>query len=369
MSFFGSIKSFIRNLLGRKHKVQFSHNHVAHAYSGDTQIDEHLKSQLWAIGGGKGGVGKSLVSVMLGSALTRWGKKVVLVDADLGGSNLHTLTGIHHPQYTLADFMNGKVKDIEKIALDTPVNNLRVICGADDILGIANPKSAQKARLFNQLKKLKADIILLDLGAGTSYTTLDFFLFAPHKIVLLTPQSTSIQNAYGFVKTCLFRKLTREFRRDAECMNLIFRCNNSGGEEKINTVVRLKKEFAKLGEERENRLSACIEELRMGLLVNMVRQKKEIQIGRSFIPVASDYLSITPEYLGFIEYDKRMDKSVNKMSDFLSDGTGNTVMTEMGFYDLANKLVNKMYKKSKGIKTGSSKVQKNENSEARTLGI
>ncbi len=368
MSFFGSFKALFRKLFSREKTKKFTHNHVAHAYSGETHIDEQLKSQFWAIGGGKGGVGKSLVSVMLGSALTRWGKKVVLVDADLGGSNLHTLTGIHNPQYTLADFMNGKIKDIEKIALETPVRNLKVICGADDILGIANPKSSQKARLFNQLKKLNADIILLDLGAGTSYTTLDFFLFAPNKIVLLTPQSTSIQNAYGFVKTCLFRKLTREFRRDPECMELLFRCNNSGGEEKINTIARLKKEFVKLGEERENRLSACIDELNMGLLINMVRQKKDIQIGRSFIPVVNDYLSITTEYLGFIEYDKRMDKSVNKMSDFLSDGTGNTIMTEMGFYDLSNKLVKKMFKDSKGIKTGNMERQKSGRQEARPSG-
>ena len=70
--------------------------------------------------------------------------------------------------------------------MDTPVENLRLICGADDILGIANPKSTQKTRLFNHLKKLDADVILLDLGAGTSFTTIEqVFLALAGKIPAL----------------------------------------------------------------------------------------------------------------------------------------------------------------------------------------
>ncbi len=325
------------------------------------QIDMELKSQLWAVGGGKGGVGKSLITVMLGASLTRWGKKVILVDADLGGSNLNLLTGIKYPRYTLIDFMQRKVENIEEIALNTPVENLKVICGADDILGIANPKNAQKIRLFNHLKHLKADIILLDLGAGTSYTTLDFFLFAPNRIILLSPQSTAMQNAYGFVKTCLLRKLTRAFRNDAECMKLINRCIDSGEDERIDTITKLKDAFTSLGKEQGSKLSACIKSLKMGLLINMVKEHKDINLGRSFITVANEYLTINPEYLGFIEYDKRVDKSINRMADFLKDGMG--IITEMGFYDLASKIVKKMYKESLSLKSevANSKLQNSTN--------
>jgi len=174
---------------------------------------DEIRNKLWAIGGGKGGVGKSIVSLMLGTSLARQGKKVILVDADLGGSNLHTLAGIRYPLYTLADFINRQVESIEEVVMDTPVENMQLICGADDILGIANPKSTQKTRLFNHLKKLEADFIVLDLGAGASFTTMDFFLFAPNKICVLTPQITSIQNAYGFIKASLYRGLMQVFRR------------------------------------------------------------------------------------------------------------------------------------------------------------
>ncbi|MDH4028127.1 MAG: P-loop NTPase [Nitrospirota bacterium] len=316
-------------------------------------IDPALRRQLWAIGGGKGGVGKSLMTVMLGASLTRWGKKVILVDADLGGSNLNLLTGITHPPYTLVDFMQNRVDSIEEITLDTPIDNLKVICGADDILGIANPKDTQKTRLLNNLKKLDADFILLDLGAGTSYTTLDFFLFAPNRIIVMSPQNTAIQNAYGFVKTCLLRKLSREFSDDPECMRLINRCSDSGEEEKIGTIVKLREAFEKLGPEQIADLSACIDEFNFGLVVNMAKEQKDINLGRSFIKVANDYMTLKPENLGYITHDKRLERSINRMGDFLKNST--EVITEMGFYDLSNRIIKNLYKESIGRRQGVAK--------------
>ena len=123
---------------------------------------EEIINKFWAIGGGKGGVGKSLVTVLVGAALARLDKKVVIVDADLGGSNLHTLVGIRYPAFTLVDFLKKNVSSLEEILLDTPVENMKIICGADDILGLANPKHTQKAKIFNHLKTLEADFILID---------------------------------------------------------------------------------------------------------------------------------------------------------------------------------------------------------------
>jgi flagellar biosynthesis protein FlhG len=316
-------------------------------HSAEISIDTELKRQLWAVGGGKGGVGKSLTTLLLGVTLTRWGKKVVIVDADLGGSNIHILAGINSPPYTLTDFMERRVENIGDIALDTPVKNLRVICGADDILGMANPKSAQTTRLLNNLKSLEADIILLDLGAGTSFSTMDFFLFAPHKLVVLTPQATSIQNAYGFIKSCLFRKVTRDFSLDPECMEIINQAINSPGKEKKDIIARLKEDFRSLGDEYEARLSDCVDEMKIGLIVNMVRESRDVTLGRSLLDVTAQYLSLNVEYMGFIEEDKRLIQAVNNMSQFMKDST--EAMTEMGFYDLASRIIKKIYKESRGI--------------------
>jgi flagellar biosynthesis protein FlhG len=77
---------------------------------------EHIetpKKEIWAIGGGKGGTGKSLISANLGVALSKMGKQVLLVDADLGCANLHTLFGVE-PEMTLSDFVQGKVDSLER---------------------------------------------------------------------------------------------------------------------------------------------------------------------------------------------------------------------------------------------------------------
>jgi flagellar biosynthesis protein FlhG len=298
---------------------------------------EEIKNKFWAIGGGKGGVGKSIVTLMLGASLARQGKKVILVDADLGGSNLHTLAGIRYPPYTLADFINRRVERIEDILIDTLVEDMKLICGADDILGIANPKGTQKTRLFNHLSKLDADFILLDLGAGTSFTSMDFFLYAPNKIVVLTPQITSIQNAYGFIKASLFRRLNRVFSKNPEGLELIKRVSNPVTEESIDSIERLKEVFKSLEIEQQSKLENCLEELRIKIIVNMVREDRERKVGDIVKNVARNYLSLSLENLGIVQYDKILSMSINNMPEFLTQKRDS--ISGICFYDIAGKII------------------------------
>jgi flagellar biosynthesis protein FlhG len=298
---------------------------------------DDLKSKMWAVGGGKGGVGKSLVTLLLGASLARLGRKVIMIDADLGGSNLHTLTGIRYPEHTLADFISRKVETIEELVVQTPVDNLKLICGADDILGIANPKSAQKARLFTHLKKLGADIILLDLGAGSSFSTIDFFLYAPNKIVVVTPQITSIQNAYGFIKSSLYRCLNQTFSKNLEALDLIKRAGYSVQVETIDSMAKLYDALKPLGDECQEMLFSCISQLNIKLLVNMVRDPKERNVSDIIKSVAKNYLGIEIEHFGIIQYDNVLDASINKMSGFLT--SGKEYVANINFYDIAYKMV------------------------------
>ena len=300
-------------------------------------MEDELKNKLWAIGGGKGGVGKSITTVLLGTMLARQGKKVVLVDADLGGSNLHTLLGIRYPSYTLADFIQRKVEDIGHVLMETPIENLTIICGADDILGLANPKNTQKTRLFNHLKKLDADLILLDLGAGTSFTTIDFFLYAPNKIIVLSPQITSIQNAYGFIKASLYRRMVRVFNKDPKCLELIRSGQSTEETEKIDSIDELKGVFWDIGEEPFNKLTACLEDFKIDVVVNMVRSEKEANVGTVIKNVSDNYLGLNLEYLGYINYDPMLEKSINEMTTYLA----NCYNSASGscFYDIASKIL------------------------------
>ena len=298
---------------------------------------DELRDRLWAIGGGKGGIGKSIVSIMLGSSLARKGKKVVLVDADLGGSNLHTLAGIRYPLYTLADFIARRVDNIEDVMINTPIENLKLICGADDILGIANPKNTQKTRLFNNLKKIEADFIILDLGAGTSFTTIDFFLYAPNKIVVFTPQITSIQNAYGFIKSSLYRVLNRTFSKDYECQDLIKSASSASEGDHIDSIEKLKAALGERGEQFEAKLNECLAEMNLKVIVNMVREAKERDVGQIVKTVAKNYLSLSLETIGIVQYDRILSKSINNMAAFLTDRRDSTVSQD--FYDISNSVI------------------------------
>src|SRR5512145_2100401 len=160
-----------------------------------------------AVGGGKGGIGKSLVSANLGIELARRGKRVVLVDADLGGANLHTTLGIDLPRRTLSDFIERKVQRIEEVVTPTGIPDLGLVSGALDHLDAANPRYAQKMRFLRHVQQMDVDYAILDLGAGTHANVLDFFLVSDHGVLVLVPEPTAVENAYRFVKAAFWRRL------------------------------------------------------------------------------------------------------------------------------------------------------------------
>ena len=165
-----------------------------------------------SVASGKGGVGKSMVVSNLGLLLARKGHRVILVDMDIGGANLHILFGMFHPPSTLTDFFSNRSTNLEDLA--HPVANplpLRLIPGTGETLITANLQHAKKKRLIRHLQKLDTDIILVDVGAGTSYHTLDFFLLADYFLAVATPDPTSVLDLYRFIKLAAIRKVLAAF--------------------------------------------------------------------------------------------------------------------------------------------------------------
>jgi len=165
---------------------------------------------IWAVAGGKGGVGKSVLAANLAVSVARRGLSCLLIDADLGGGNQHTLFGIQAPRTTLDDFLQGDEKDLASVASPTRFHGLSLVFAACDAVGSANPKHSQKQKFIRHLKRAAADVVILDLGAGTSFNTLDLFLSARVQLVVTTPELTAIQNAYGFIKCASLRGKTDE---------------------------------------------------------------------------------------------------------------------------------------------------------------
>lgn len=275
-----------------------------------------LNKKLWSIGGGKGGIGKSVFTLGLGICLSRMGKKIILVDADLGGANLHTLMGVRFPPCTLEDFLLNRVERLEDIVIDTQVEGIGLICGADDILGAANPTYAQKVRILKQLEDLPADLVLLDLGAGTSYNILDFFNYSQGRICIMTNQATSLQNVYGFIKSALYRRITREFAKDHDVLRMVLQTEATPSEGKIESVKELLPQLQEGGEDRLDRFSQLLKTFELFLVVNMVKEDPDLQAARIIEKVCGSFLSIVPQVLGYLSYDPAIEKAINQMVPF-----------------------------------------------------
>ena len=267
-----------------------------------------------AIGGGKGGVGKSTVSILLAFWFARMGKKTILVDADLGGANLHTFMGIKNPPRTLNDFVTRRYDSLEEICLDTELENLRLIGGASDILSLANIHVSQKAKLIQNLSRLDADYVIIDLGAGTSYNVLDFFLAADKKIVVLIPQPISIQNAYAFILNTMYRRLSQLVNQKSSLQSLIKTAMDTNNELKVRTVSELLQIVEELnGKEAMSALQGEIRRIQPFVITNMVRTNRDKGAGRVIQMVADKYLMIRSVDLGSIVYEQKLYTTVTEM--------------------------------------------------------
>ena len=146
-----------------------------------------------SIGSGKGGVGKSVIAANLSMLLAKQGKRVVLADLDVGGADAHILFGMLNPPRTLTDFVERRVERLEDVLQQVSAHPfLQLIPGTGDTLATANLPYAKKKRLIRHFRQLQADVIIVDIGAGTSYHALDFFLMVDHYLPVATPDPTSV---------------------------------------------------------------------------------------------------------------------------------------------------------------------------------
>jgi flagellar biosynthesis protein FlhG len=274
---------------------------------------------VFAVGGGKGGVGKTVLTASIGIGLATLGHQVVIVDADLGGANLHTCMGILEPEYTFYHFYTLQKDTLADIMLDTPVENLKLISGACGTLGLANPRYSQKLRFINELRRVQADYVLLDLGAGSSFNVIDFFVAADQGIVVTTPEPMAIQETFNFLKIAVMRKLMRHFKNRPD-ISLLFEQDTFAEHSRLNASFdeiarQIRAIDASAGDEVANLLAA----FNPSLILNMVHSQEEVKEGVALATAAEELLSIKLNFLGFIDYDESVRQAVKELRPFMID--------------------------------------------------
>ena len=286
------------------------------APAGSASPAPNFQTKIYAVASGKGGVGKTVLTASLGVGLATMGSQVILVDADFGGANLHTCMGILKPDYSFDDFFSQR-QPLSDFLLDTPVRNLRMISGSCGSMGLANLKYHQKQRLMRALKTLEADHIIMDLGAGSDFNVIDLFLLADEHLLVVSNEPTSIQEAFGFIKVCVWRGLKRALKKFPEALDMI----NS---EQIHrpgraqlTVEDILTKIRAASSEAYAVATTFLTSFHPRLILNKVQTKLELEDGSAIATAAAELLSVQADYVGYISYDPRVSEAVRNFKPFL----------------------------------------------------
>jgi flagellar biosynthesis protein FlhG len=276
---------------------------------------------IWTIGGGKGGSGKSFIAANMGVCLSKLGIRVMLVDADLGGANLHTFLGISPPALSLSDFIKKRVSHLREVLIPTAVPNLQLLTGAQDLLNASDAKSVQKQKLVRSIQSLDSDTILVDLGAGSSLSVLDFFLMSDGGILVVTPEPTSIENTYRFLKSAFYRRL-RHSVSSSSVKALIDGAMDRKNEMGIQTPRDFVQAVRRIDEGDAQEIIEEVGTFHPNLILNQVRSKKDIEIGFSIRSACLKYFGIQVHYLGYIVYDQEVSDSIRRRRPLVLENSG-----------------------------------------------
>ena len=219
------------------------------------------RPKVFAITSGKGGVGKTNVVGNLAIACQRMGKRVLIFDADLGLANIDIIFGLN-PRYSIEEVISGE-KELSQIIVRGP-EGVAIIPASSGVQELAHLTEGQKINLLNEFDILNSmfDILLIDTGAGISSNVIYFNLAAEERIIVVTPEPTSITDAYALIKVMFYQHETKNFL----------------------------------------------------LLVNMVRDKKEAKsVYQNLSKVVARFMGgISIDYAGFIPLDRVLQESVSR---------------------------------------------------------
>jgi len=231
-----------------------------------TNNKQNRKTRIITVASGKGGVGKTNVSVNMALAYARLGKKVIVMDADLGLANVNVMLNMI-PKYNLYHVIR-KQKTMKDIIIDTEYG-IQIVAGASGFSKIANLSEDERQNFIQELYTLSnADIIIIDTSAGVSNNVLSFVAAADDAVIVTTPEPTAITDAYGIIKI----------------------------------------------------IATEIDNLNMGLklVVNRVKTVAEAKkVADRMINIAGQFLNLKVDYLGFIYDDPAVPQAVLRQKPFM----------------------------------------------------
>ncbi|MCL2070167.1 MAG: P-loop NTPase [Treponema sp.] len=265
------------------------------------------------VASGKGGVGKSLIAANLGVAFAQAGQRVVLADLDLGASNLHLVLGHQSPKTGIATFLNDTKSDFSQVIADTDIRGLRFIPGDTEIPGTANLKAYQLKALVRRFLALKdeTDILMLDLGAGTHQSILDFFLLSGQGVVISAPAVTAVLNAYVFLKNTVFRLMHTAFGKGSAASAYLEKARKDGSGAQRLYIPNMLPEIKRIDPVSYDKFMNRISHFHPRLVMNMIDDPKDADVAMKIRRSCEEYLGLKIEHLGVMYRDNLQDTALS----------------------------------------------------------
>jgi len=281
-------------------------------------INENIKRKIIPIASGKGGVGKSLLVANLSIELANKGFRTIAIDLDLGGSNLHTFLGLKNTNSGIGNFLSNNKITFDDITIETPYENLLFIPGDVLVSGLANIEFSQKKKIISNILKLDADYIIIDLGSGSNFNVIDFFLISNSGFIVVTNQIISILNAYHFFKNLVFRFLQGIFSNNKEVLRYLRNISKEKAPNSFTSISNIIGSIDKIDHNAARKAKKCINSLHPKIVVNMAESPDDLYIIEKLKDLIYKNLNIDVECMGFIYFDNGIQKSISELTPLVS---------------------------------------------------
>jgi len=282
---------------------------------------EHLEGvrgarKLLAVGGGRGGVGKSLIAQNLAVYFAQLGKSVALVDCDPTGTNMHTQFGL--PAAAHAPPFEGGPEELLKSFVTTSVPGLSILPGPHD--AIEPPlqlRAGRKSRWLARMRALPVDYLVIDVGPGHAHLALDVMLAADFAICVTVPEPPAIEATYRFVRAAYRRRLRRALIKDRFRLSLVDRAIKEIG--KLPSPLELIRSLTKIDKNLAELAWAEAARMHLYLAVNQTRVRTDLELATSMSALCRRHYGISLDELGWVENDDTVWLSVRRRKPLLVD--------------------------------------------------
>jgi flagellar biosynthesis protein FlhG len=285
----------------------------------DASRDLGVKSvgRFIAVGGGRGGVGKSLVAVNLAVYFAQLGKTVVLADADASGSNLHSHFGLKAGRAE-PDLGEGGPQAIRQALVATTVPGLALLPFAHDAVGPSLAlRTGRKMRWLAALRALPAEYLVVDVGPGLNDMALDLMLAADVRVAVTVPEPPAIEATYRFLRAAFRRKLKRTLVRDKLRSTMLERALTEIGA--LPAPIDLVHKLAKMDRTLAELAWSQCSQLRVQLVVNQTRVRTDVELGSWMSGLVSRHYGVLLDELGHVEHDDTVWLTVRRNKPLLVD--------------------------------------------------